>query len=373
MTILRGVSSRRKTGFRLDPCLHRAYNLHVTLKERRCAVLAEDEPAILMALDEVLSSQGFTTVPCTDGISALEAIRRKRPALAIFDVNMPRLTGTDVALRLRMVDGMDELRILMITGRDDLRTRRMILSSGSDAFIIKPFDLRNFLKAVNGLLDAEPRQWLQRSSWYELIPEMAPNLEERLPALPPENVARGHADLVASLARSLDERSLHQPYHSVQVAHLAQLVARSLGLDTIASSRIRVAGLVHDLGLLFIPDAIVNIPGKLDEESMARVRQHPIVSAGILAGLPGMEGAVPAVRHHHERWDGSGYPDGLRAEAIPIEARILAVADAFSAMTTRRVYAKPMSLEEASAELDRNAGTQFDPSCVEAFHTASGL
>jgi len=175
------------------------------------------------------------------------------------------------------------------------------------------------------------------------------------------------------LARSLDERSLHQPYHTVQVAHLAQLVAQSLGLDAVACSNVRAAGLAHDLGLIFIPDAIVNKPGPLDEGELARVRQHPAIGAEILAGFPGLETAVPAVLHHHERWDGTGYPDGLAAEAIPIEARILAVADAFSAMTTRRLYADPLTLEEASRELDLNAGTQFDPACVEAFHTATGI
>jgi len=344
----------------------------VNLKNRRCAVLAEDEPAILMALDEVLTSKGFTTVPCTDGFSALEAIRSKRPSLAVFDVNMPRLTGTDVALRLRMVDVMDELRILVITGRDDLRTRRKILSSGADDFIIKPFDLKTFLGAVDRLMEGPAGGWRHRDYWYQVLPEAAANLPASAPPLE-GGVDEVCGELASMLARSLDERSLHQPYHIVQVAHLSQLMARARGLDDTACSRVRAAGLTHDLGLIFIPDAIVNKPGSLDGEELARVRKHPEAGAKILAGIPGLVAAAPAVLHHHERWDGGGYPQGLAGEAIPIEARILTVADAFSAMTTRRLYAEPLTMEEASRELDRHTGTQFDPACVEAFHAVAGL
>ncbi len=345
----------------------------MTLKNRRFAVLAEDEPAILMALDEVLTSRGFATIPCTDGASALETIRSKQPSLAVFDVNMPRLSGTDVALRLRMVDVMNDLRILLITGRDDLRTRRMILASGADDFIIKPFDLKSFLGSVDSLMEGPSGRWLEHEAWYSPLPAAGPGHDSN--QLPPQESrpVQAYSKLISMLVRSLDERSLHQPYHSVQVAHLAQLVAHRLGLDAGVCSRVRAAGLVHDLGLLFLPDAIVNKPGPLDEDELARIRQHSFTGANILEGLPPLAGAAPAVLHHHERWDGVGYPDGLAAEAIPLEARILAVADAFAAMTTRRLYAPPLPLDEAIAELDLNAGRQFDPAVVEAFHAAAVL
>jgi len=347
--------------------------VEMTLKNRPCAVLAEDEPAILMALDEVLTDRGFTTIPCTDGLSALEAIRAKRPVLAVFDVNMPGLTGTDVALRLRMVDVMDELRILMITGRDDLRTRRMILSSGADAFVIKPFSLKSFLEAVDRLVEGPSRSWLNRGDWYRIVPEGGLNPGASPPVSEDTDLGSVHGWLVSELARSLDERSLHQPYHTIQVAHLAQMIARSLGLDAMCSSVVRTAGVAHDAGMILIPDVILNRRGPLDEAEMARVRRHPATGAKMLAGFPELGSAAQAVLHHHERWDGGGYPEGLSGEGIPIEARILTVADAFSAMTTRRGYAEPLSLEEASRELDAEAGTQFDPVCVEAFHSAAGV
>ncbi|HHQ49210.1 MAG TPA: response regulator, partial [Acidobacteria bacterium] len=342
------------------------------LKKGLCAVLAEDEPAILMALDEVLSSRGFTTVPCTDGLSALEAVRSKRPALAVFDVNMPGLTGTDLALRLRMVDVMDELRILVVTGRDDLRTRGKILASGVDDFIIKPFDLRTFLDAVDRLMEVPGGGWLQRDAWYRVLPHDD--------GVGYASFVSGSGDrecgcgrLLSRLARSFDERSLHQPYHMVQVAHLALLVARTMGLDETAQTRVRNAGLVHDLGLMFVPDAVVTKPGPLSDEEWTRIRQHPEAAEDVLAGIPELAAAAPAVLHHHERWDGSGYPEGLAGDSIPVEARILAVADAFSAMTTRRAYADPLTVEDAAAELEAKAGSQFDPSCVAAFHTAAGI
>jgi len=367
---LRPVGDRTS---RLDLGRSRAYNSNVTLKNRPCAVLAEDEPAILMALDEVLSSEGFTTVPCTDGLSALEAIRSKQPTLAVFDVNMPRLSGTELTLRLRMVDVMNELRILMITGRDDLRTRRAILSSGADDFIIKPFDLKSFLEAIHRLLEEPPMGWLWRDSWYALTSDSELGLQAFPPPSSPGDTDQAFASLLSRLARSFDERSLHQPYHLIQVAHLSQMMARAMGFGATEAARVRTAGLVHDLGLLLIPDAVVNMPGPLDKEARTRLRQHPAAGAEILAASPELEPIVPAVLHHHERWDGTGYPDGLAAEAIPIEARILTVADAFSAMTTRRSYADSLTMEEASRELDTHAGTQFDPACVKAFHTVAGI
>lgn len=343
------------------------------LQKSLSAVLAEDEPSILMALDEVLGSRGFTTVPCTDGVSALEAVRSRQPVLAVFDVNMPRLNGTDLALRLRMVDVMHELRILVITGRDDLRTRRKILESGADAFIIKPFDLQTFLDAVDRLIEQPGGGWLEREGWYQVFPGGMVPAHTAPVSQPASQDGTGCGGLLSELARSLDERSLHQPYHTVQVAHLALLVARTMGLDEAAQERVRTAGLVHDLGLAFLPDAVLAKAGPLSEEEWARVREHPEAGARVLAGISETAAAAPAVLHHHERWDGTGYPRGLAGEAIPLEARILAVADAFSAMTTRRLYADPLTVEEAAAELEANAGSQFDPACVAAFHTAAGI
>ena len=167
-------------------------------------------------------------------------------------------------------------------------------------------------------------------------------------------------DMVSSLARAVDARDPYTRQHSIGVSKLATRLAKSMRLDKDNVNRIRMAGLLHDVGKIGIPDCILNKPGRLTDEEMLTIKSHPIVSAQIIQSTS-LKEMVTIVRAHHERWDGQGYPDGLEAESIPLEARILAVADTFDAMTTDRPYRKALSTEDALAEIDRCSGTQFDP------------
>jgi diguanylate cyclase (GGDEF)-like protein/putative nucleotidyltransferase with HDIG domain len=172
-------------------------------------------------------------------------------------------------------------------------------------------------------------------------------------------------DAAQALASALSERDRYTGEHSVSVVDLTGRIGESLALDAGDVSRVRMAALLHDIGKVGVPDAILNKPGPLDHGEWEIMRQHPVIGERILRAIPGMGSVARIVRHEHERWDGGGYPDGLTGPEIPVGARIILACDAYHAMTSNRPYRRAMAHKDAMAELSGNAGTQFDPNVVE--------
>jgi putative nucleotidyltransferase with HDIG domain len=164
-----------------------------------------------------------------------------------------------------------------------------------------------------------------------------------------------------ALATALDSRDNETAGHAQRVTWLAVRIGRELGLDEAALLELQRGAMLHDIGKIGVPDMVLRKPGPLTDEEWVLMRRHATLGAEMLDGIPFLSDTIPLVRHHHERWDGRGYPDGLAGEAIPLGARIFAVADAFDAMTSHRPYRQPMTLVQARAELARCAGSQFDP------------
>jgi diguanylate cyclase (GGDEF)-like protein/putative nucleotidyltransferase with HDIG domain len=181
----------------------------------------------------------------------------------------------------------------------------------------------------------------------------------------PAQLAGGHGEVIAALASTIGERDPHTGDHSESVAELAASVGEVLGLDRERAGELRTGALLHDIGKVGVPDEILQKPGPLEEREWAVMRQHPVIGERIIRAIPGMGAVARIVRHGHERWDGKGYPDGLSAEEIPIEARIILACDAYHAMTSDRPYRAALTHEKAIAELGANAGIQFDPRVVE--------
>ncbi|WP_301002421.1 bifunctional diguanylate cyclase/phosphohydrolase [Capsulimonas corticalis] len=173
--------------------------------------------------------------------------------------------------------------------------------------------------------------------------------------------------MLDALVTAVDNKDRYTRRHSEDVMTYSLQIARELGLDERAQYQVQVAALLHDVGKIGVPDAILRKPGKLTDDEYQAVKQHPMMGAMMIGSVPGFEGALDATRHHHERWDGEGYPFGLCGEETPLVARLMAVADAYSAMTTDRPYRKGMSQERALQILEEGAGAQWDPHCVAVF------
>jgi len=177
-------------------------------------------------------------------------------------------------------------------------------------------------------------------------------------------------EAIESLNATVDAKDPYTAGHSARVQRIALAVATELGVASERLDAVRFGGLFHDVGKIAVPDSILTKPGRLDDDEFEVIRRHPADGAGILAHFSRLREAVPLVRHHHERWDGNGYPDRLAGDAIPVEACVVGLADAWDAMTTDRPYRPAMSVEEATAELRRCRGTQFAPAVVDAFLAA---
>jgi len=176
--------------------------------------------------------------------------------------------------------------------------------------------------------------------------------------------------MLDALVTAVDNKDRYTRRHSEDVMRYSLQIARQLGLDEARRQHILTAALLHDVGKIGVPDHILRKPGRLSDEEYRAVRQHPLMGSVIVGAVPGFEETLEAIRHHHERWDGQGYPLGLRGEETPLSARLLAVADAFSAMTTDRPYRKGLNPTQALDILQAGAGTQWDPACVQALTRA---
>jgi diguanylate cyclase (GGDEF)-like protein len=187
-----------------------------------------------------------------------------------------------------------------------------------------------------------------------------------------ETACAGSFTVLDALVTAVDKRDRYTRKHSEEVTEYSLMIARELGLSEETQRTLRIAGLLHDLGKIAIPDAILKKPGALSDEEFEVMKQHPVLGWLIVSAIPSLSETLPGIRHHHERWDGRGYPDGLAGENIPLLGRLMAVPDAFSAMTTDRPYRKGLSVQEAIGRLREGVGTQFDPAMVVAFVRALG-
>ncbi len=286
-----------------------------------------------------------------------------------FGINAGKAMPFDASHCVRMLDGRIDSLVHDLAAEPETRDLEVTKELGLRAYAGVPVRLRSgeifgTLCAVDTVphpeLNARQAELLRFVS--DLVAEVISSAEEERAVRRAESSAVG----VRALLVALEARDLYTGEHSRMVVRLASAVARRLGLGKAAVNDIEQVALLHDVGKVGIPDAILQKQGPLDEIEWQVMRQHPIVGERIIAGTPGLSHLAPAMRAEHERWDGGGYPDGLAREEIPLASRITLACDAFHAMTSERPYRPAMAVEEACEELRRNAGTQFDPAIVEA-------
>jgi response regulator RpfG family c-di-GMP phosphodiesterase len=331
--------------------------------DRARVLVVDDEPDIRDILFDLLSFD----YDCTTVSSAEEAIDRlsaQKIDLVISDITMGGMSGLEMIPHILRLS--PETVVVMISGMQTIESAIEALRTGAFDYIMKPFDLRQVEAAVKRALEHHELRAAKRryeNHLEELVEQRTAELDQALLSL--EDAYRS---TLKALTAALETRDAETHGHSERVVTFSLRLGRELGLDRAQMTALEFGSLLHDIGKIGVPDAILRKPAKLDEEEWAKMREHPLHGQAILNEIEFLEGAARVVAQHHERWDGSGYPLGLRGEEIELNARIFAVADAFDAMISDRVYRRGRSYEAAAEELDAWSGRQFDPQVVEAFH-----
>jgi putative two-component system response regulator len=282
-------------------------------------LVADDQPSNRELLEEFLSAQGFKVITVEDGVAALQQLVTSQIDLVLLDVMMPRLDGFAVCEKIKSNPETDLIPVVLITALSDKEDRLQGIKAGADDFLTRPVDRSELLARVRSLLKLKFRT---------------------------DELDRAESVLF-TLARSIEGKDPYTHGHCERLASYSAGLGEQLGLSKDEITALQRAGIVHDVGKIAVPDAILLKPGRLTEDEWVVMRQHPTVGERICAPLKSFRLVLPIIRHHHEKYDGSGYPDGLRGEVIPVSARILQVVDVFDALTTERPYKKALPVSDA--------------------------
>jgi putative two-component system response regulator len=272
-----------------------------------------------------------------DGPTALASIEISAPDLVLLDVRMPHMDGYEVCRRIKALPHGRLLPVVMITGLSQTTHRIMALEAGADDFMAKPVEAAELLARV--------RSALRLKELY--------------------NTLDGAEHVIFSLATAVEAKDAFTERHTQRVGESARLLGQRFGLPVTDLDTLYRGGIVHDIGKIGVSDSILHKPGPLDPFEWPQMQAHVAIGESIVRPLRSTSGLLPIIRHHHERFDGMGYPDGLRAREIPRVARIVSVCDAFDALVNDRPYRTRRSTQEALAVLRAGAGTQWDPETVE--------
>ena len=304
----------------------------------------DDEPTTLSLMSRLLERMDAVVTTADAPQKALEMFEPDRFDLIITDVRMPDMDGHAFLAAIRVRD--PQVPVIVATGHASLDNAIRALRDGASGMLIKPFTVSEFTAEVtNALQRARTRH---EAIQYRFV---TPILD----------------GVALALSAAIEARDIETGEHCVQLGTFGERVARLLGLSEQDQTTIRIGGYLHDVGKIAIADRILLKPGPLTAEEYEEMQRHAEIGGAIVQTHEAMTEIARIVRHHHERFDGKGYPDRLVGSDIPLGARIIAVADAFSAMTTDRVYRAAIPVEAAWKELGKNAGSQFDPAIVELF------
>lgn len=314
--------------------------------------------AIITQLLSQVEACGVET--CLHPVAALEACEASQFDLVLVDYMMPGMNGTEFITALRTRENYAFVPLVMITSEIDQKIRHAAFAAGATDFLNKPFDATEMQARVRNLLAL-------RRAQTELA-DQARLLTSEVQAAT-RHLAEREEEVIWRLAKAVEYHDGTTGEHISRVATISQFIALGVGLDEEAARIVYLAAPLHDIGKIAIPDAILQKPGRLTDDEMEIMRQHVAYGSHILSGGSSdlIRIAEMIVASHHERWDGTGYPAGLAGQDIPIQGRIVAVADVFDALCSARPYKRAWSLEEAYAEIVAQSGRHFDPACVEAF------
>ncbi|WP_323016952.1 two-component system response regulator [Castellaniella sp.] len=307
---------------------------------RRTLLLVDDEPTNLQVLRHTLQAD-YRLLFAKDGPAALALLQTDRPDLILLDIMMPGMSGYDVCAILKNDAGTQSIPIIFVTALNDAADEHKGLELGAVDYITKPFS----------------------------PPIVQARVRTHLSLVQATEVRETRLQIIRCLGAAAEYRDNETGLHIVRMSHYAWRLAREIGYSDEAADELLHAAPMHDVGKIGIPDSVLLKPGKLDPAEWAIMRQHPAIGARIIGDHPSglLRLAATIALRHHEKWDGSGYPDGLAGEAIPLAARIVALADVFDALTSVRPYKSAWSVDDAMHYIREQSGRHFDPALIEAF------
>ena len=310
------------------------------ISERPTILVVEDEPHIREVLSGLLGALGYRLLLAASAEQALDAVNVVSPDLVLTDVHLGAMSGVELCARLKADPRYELMPVVILTAVGDLEARVAGLAAGADDFFTKPVEFVELRTRLAALLRVKM-----------LLGQL-----ERAEAV------------ITTLALTIEARDPYTLGHCDRLSRYAVALGEALGLDQEMIRALRLGGYLHDLGKIAVPDGILLKPGPLDPIEQERIRAHPGAGSDLVLGLRSMELVRPIMRHHHEKWDGSGYPDGLKGEAIPLGARIISVVDVFDALHTERPYKAALSRSDAVSLLIRETDAGYwDPKVVETF------
>ena len=316
-------------------------------------IAVDDEEGILDSLQVLLKRTGYNLVGVTDPVEAIERVKKEHFDLMILDFIMTPYHGDQVVEEIRKFD--KDLYILLLTGHKDL---------APPLETIKRLDIQGYCEKSDKfdqlmlLIESAIKSIAQMREIRKINDELSDTYEE---------LEKAYLEIIETLRYAVEAKDTYTRGHSDRVSAYSVLIGEKLGLSEEEIKTLKIGGLFHDIGKIGIPDSILLKEAKLTDDEYSQIKNHPSIGAHILSQVSYFKDMIPIVKHHHERYDGFGYPGRLKGEEIPYLARIAAVADSFDAMTSKRSYRNSMPLDVVTEEIEKCKGTQFDPKIADAF------
>jgi len=326
-------------------------------------LIVDDEKIICSVIAQRLTREGYSCVTAQNGKEAFECFCKRSFSLVISDIRMPEKDGLEL---LRLVKAVrPNMKFIIMTAYAEIGVAVEAMHLGANDLLLKPFELELVVFSVKKALEQKKMEEELESyhkNLKKLVAERTAKLQEAYRTL-----KKAHWDSVKVLAEAIDAKDPYTRGHSDRVRQMSLQIANSLGFTEERMEVLEYGALLHDIGKIGIQDEILRKPGSLNAGEFQMIREHPLIGVKIVEGIEFFKDKIPMIRNHHEQFDGKGYPDGLAGEAIPLEARIIAVPDAFDAMASLRPHQKTRSLEDILTEMEQNRGRQFDPTILEIF------
>lgn len=317
-------------------------------------LIVDDDPAGRQTLESILDEQGYQLEFAENGAQALQMIRKILPDVILLDVMMPGMDGFEVCRQVRSDPAIAEIPIIMLTALDDRRSFLNGLESGADDYLTKPYDRHELRARLLGIT---------RLNRYRKLQDDRTNIEQAHSQL-----LSAYDATIEGWSRAMDLRDKETEGHTQRVTQLSEKLAKIAGIRQDELIQIRRGSLLHDIGKLGVPDSILLTPNKLTDGEWEVMRKHPQYAYEMIQPIEYLRPALDIPYCHHEKWDGTGYPRGLKGEEIPLSARIFAIVDVWDALTSDRPYRAAWDKQKTLQYINEQSGKHFDPQIVELFN-----